>query len=518
MQREGLLGMALPRIMRMISRRKVHASGTGAAYVLAAGALLIVIGSLVPGRFVGSWSAVVANLEAGASLAIHEPALGTICERLIAFFPLGWLLWRASVATLRRPWVFSCVAVSLFALVVELAQSLVDTRHARLTDFLLAMAFGWLGAGVAAWLGAPPSPSKVRRLLLAGLLTGNAVLMYVLVESQLGAEIRGWDCDFPLVVANESTGDRPWRGRIRGIAIYPRALAADDAAHLATVQFAGEGWRTRQGAGALLVYQFDRARAGRLPQALPNGPELDLLLPPDRPWAWRPGVGALEVLGPSVIRGNRSPHELCAAILKSGAFAVEVEVASADMAQEGPARIVSYSSGPEQRNFTLGQELGALVFRVRTPWNGPNGTNRPLETTDGVLAGGWHHVVATYGQGTAQLFLDGAALAPPLRYYQLIPVSEERVVRLAVVTAIGSIVMGAIVALLKARASWRSRFGHAYLGAAVVPTSVAVLLGLHLGHDPDYLLIGAAATGPAIGVLCLRSWLWLRAELRNLGV
>lgn len=495
----------------MISRSKVRASGTGAAYVLAAWALLIVIGSLVPGRFVGSWSAVLANLETAASLAIHEPALGTICERLIAFFPLGWLLWRASVARFRRPWIFSCVAVSLFVLVVELAQSFVDTRHARLTDFLLAMAFGWLGAGVAAWLGVAPSPIRVRRLLVGGLLTGNAVLTYVLVGSQLGAEIRGWDCDFPLVVANEASGDRPWRGRIRGIAIYPRALAADDAAHLAAVPFSGQGWRSRQDAGALLVYRFDRARAGRLPQALPNGPDLDLLLPPAGPWAWQSGAaGALDVLGPTVIRGSRPPHELCAALARSRAFAIEVEVASADLAQEGPARIVSYSPGPYRRNFTLGQELGALVFRVRTPSNGTNGTNWPLETADGVLAGGWHHVVATYGQGAAQLFLDGAALAPPLLYHRLVRVSEERTVRVAVLTAIASIAMGATVALLKAGASWRSTFGHAYLGAGAVPSAIAVLLGLHLGHAPDYLLIGAAAMGPAIGVLCLRSWFPLK--------
>jgi VanZ family protein len=503
----------------MTSRIEVPASGRGASYALAAWVLLIVIGSLLPGRLANSWSEVVGNLQAGASLAIHEPVLGTVFERFVAFFPLGWLVWRASVATFRRPWASACVAVSVFALVVELAQSFVDTRHARLTDFLLAIAFGWLGAGVAAWVGAPPRALRVQRLLLAGLVMGNAALMLVLVGSQVGAEIRGWECDFPLLVANEASGDRPWRGRIRGLAIYPRALAATDAAHLATVPFSGEGWRRRQDAGALLVYPLDRARAPRLPQALPNGPELDLLLPPPGPRTWQPGeAGALDVLGPTLIRGSRPPRELCNAVARSGAFAVEVEVASADLAQEGPARIVSYSAGPEQRNFTLGQELGALVFRVRTPWNGPNGANWPLETADGVLAGGWHHVVAVYGQGAAQLFLDGAALAPPLRYHQLIRVSEERVVRLAVITAIGTIVMGVIVALLKARGSWRSRFAHAYLGAAVVPTSVAVLLGLRLGHDPDHLLIGAAATGPAIGVLCLGSWLWLRGELRNLGV
>jgi hypothetical protein len=502
----------------MISRTKVRASGTGASYALAAWLLLIVIGSLFPGRIVGSWSEIVANLEAGASLAVHEPALGTVFERFVAFFPLGWLAWRASGAPFRRTWAFSCVAVSLFALVVELAQSVVDSRHARLTDFLLAMAFGWLGAGVAAWVGAPPRALRVQRLLLAGLVMGNAALMLVLVGSQVGAEIRGWECDFPLLVANEASGDRPWRGRIRGLAIYPRALAATDAAHLATVPFSGEGWRRRQDAGALLVYPLDRARAPRLPQALPNGPELDLLLPPPGPRTWQPGeAGALDVLGPTLIRGSRPPRELCNAVARSGAFAVEVEVASADLAQEGPARIVSYSAGPEQRNFTLGQELGALVFRVRTPWNGPNGANWPLETADGVLAGGWHHAVATYGRGAAQLFLDGAAPDPPLRYYQLAKVSEERVVRVAVIAAIGSVVMGALVALLKARASWRSRLGHAYLGAGVVPAAIALLLGLYLGHDPDYLLIGAAASGPAIGVLCYRSWSWLEGRLHGLG-
>jgi VanZ like family/Concanavalin A-like lectin/glucanases superfamily len=502
----------------MTSRTKVPAFKADASYALVAWVILVVVGSLMPGRIVGSWSAVVANLEAGASLAVHEPELGTAFERLVAFFPLGWLVWRASVAGFRRPWAFSCAAVSLFALVVELAQSLVDTRHARLTDFLLAMAFGWLGVGMGAWLGARPSPVRLRRLLLAGLVAGNAVLAVIVAESHFGADIKGWDCDFPLVVANESSGDRPWRGRIRGVAIYPRALAAHDVASLASVPLSSEGLRSRQDAGALMVYHFDRARARRLPQVLPKGPEIDLLLPQAGPRTWRLGGGALDVLAPSLIGGDRAPHELCTAILESGAFAVEVAVASADLSQGGPARIVSYSSGPYQRNFTLGQERGALVFRVRTPWNGPNGANLPLETRDGVLAGGWHHVVAVYGRGAARLFLDGAPVAPSLRYHQLIRVSEDRVVRLAVIAAVGFMVMGISAALLKACSSWSSEIGRAYLGAALMPTGLALLLGLQLGHDPDRLLIAAAAVGPAIGVLCLRSWGWLKGELRNWGV
>lgn len=486
--------------------------GVGPTVALAAWAIAVMVGSVMPGRIVESWSAVMANLEAGATFAVHEPRLVTVLERLAVFFPLGWLIFRATDVMPRRQVATSGFAVFLFALILELAQSLVDSRHARLMDFLLATAFGWLGVWIAAWLGPRPSPLRARRLLLASLLTGNAVFTAVLVQIHLGAEIKAWDCGFPLVVANESSGDRPWRGRIRGLAIYPRALAAGEVARIASVPFSSEGLHSRQDAGALMVYHFDRIHDRRVPQVLPNRPELDLLLPPSGASTWRARPGALDVIGPIGIQGDRVPHELCRAIRASGAFAIEVEIASAYQAQSGPARIISYSSGPYQRNFTLAQEGGAVVFRVRTPWNGPNGDNLPLESDDGALAAGWHHVVAVYGQGAARLFVDGAMIGPPIRYYQLVRLSEDRVVASALFSAIGFMVLGVIAALMKAPSSWAGRARYAYVGAALVPTSVAFLLGMHLSHDPDRLLIAAAAVGPGIAVLCLQSWSWLSAR------
>jgi VanZ family protein len=479
---------------------------------LAVWAIAVVVGSVMPGRIVESWSAVMANLEAGATLAVHEPRLVTVLERLVVFFPLGWLILRATDMMSKRQGATAGFAVFLFALILELAQSLVDSRHARLTDFLLATAFGWLGVWIAAWFGRRPSPLGARGLLLASLLTGNAVVTAILVQIHLGADIKGWDCDFPLVVANESSGDRPWRGRIRGLAIYPRALDAGEVARIASVPFSSVGLHSRQDAGALVVHHFDRIHDRRVPQALPNRPELDLLLPPSGASTWRARPAALDVTGPIRIQGDRVPHELCRAIRASGAFAIEVEIASADQAQSGPARIVSYSSGPYQRNFTLAQEGGAVVFRVRTPWNGPNGANLPLESDDGALAAGWHHLVAVYGRGAARVFVDGAMTGPPIRYYQLVRLSEDRVVASALFSAIWFMLLGVIAALMKAPASWAGRARYAYVGAALVPTSVAYLLGMHLSHDPDRLLIAAAAVGPGIAVLCLKSWSWLSAR------
>lgn len=48
-------------------------------------------------------------------------------------------------------------------------------------------------------------------------------------------------------------------------------------------------------------------------------------------------------------------------------------VSTSDPVQSGPARIVSISDGPKQRNITLGQEGDALSIRLRTPAAGDNG-------------------------------------------------------------------------------------------------------------------------------------------------
>ena len=69
-----------------------------------------------------------------------------------------------------------------------------------------------------------------------------------------------------------------------------------------------------------------------------------------------------------------------------------------------------------------------------------------------------------------------------------------------------------IAALMKTPSSWAGRARYAYLGAALVPTSVALLLSMHLSHDPDLLMIAAAAVGPGLAVLCLQSWSWLSAR------
>ena len=47
-------------------------------------------------------------------------------------------------------------------------------------------------------------------------------------KQKVAGDLSNWDDDFPLVIANEKTGDRPWLGQIHLVAIYRRALNRDD--------------------------------------------------------------------------------------------------------------------------------------------------------------------------------------------------------------------------------------------------------------------------------------------------
>ena len=86
---------------------------------------------------------------------------------------------------------------------------------------------------------------------------------------------------------------------------------------------------------------------------------------------------------------------------------LEVWIAPADVQQRGPARIVSYSKDPHVRNLTLGQHGRDIVFRLRTPVSGLNGTRPALETEDQPLKTAMQHVVVTYHNGVETLYVNG---------------------------------------------------------------------------------------------------------------
>ena len=92
-------------------------------------------------------------------------------------------------------------------------------------------------------------------------------------------------------------------------------------------------------------------------------------------------------------------------------YAVEAWVAAANVTQEGPARIISYSNGSGSSNFILGQVMYNYVFRNRSVNPEVSGNGSPeLQTADADqdLQATLQHVVMSYDQYRGRrIWVDG---------------------------------------------------------------------------------------------------------------
>lgn len=102
-------------------------------------------------------------------------------------------------------------------------------------------------------------------------------------------------------------------------------------------------------------------------------------------------------------------ERLLAACRAANTLAIDVTITTADRQQTGPARILTFSSDPYHRNFTLGQEGDRLVFRLRTPETGENGMNPETTVGRGIPAGEPQRVAVRYEPGRLTGVLRGLA-------------------------------------------------------------------------------------------------------------
>lgn len=98
---------------------------------------------------------------------------------------------------------------------------------------------------------------------------------------------------------------------------------------------------------------------------------------------------------------------LLEACRRSGQLTIEAVIEPDDLKQNGPARIVTFSSSAGERNFTLGQQDDRIIFRLRTPATGLNGV-QPEVSLCHIAAGQPQHVAVTYRPGEMIAYLNGS--------------------------------------------------------------------------------------------------------------
>lgn len=186
-------------------------------------------------------------------------------------------------------------------------------------------------------------------------------------SGEVTGDTSNWDASFRLALANELTRDRTWLGTYRRIAIYDRSFSADEIS---------QAFRAGAKAGVfpspLVLYTFEEG-AGTLVHDRSGAQEpLDLIIADPVAVEWLAG-GGLAVRRSTLIASDGPASRLTDRIRASGAITIEAWIEPANTSQGGPARIVTLSQDPGQRNFTLGQGGAAYEVRFRTTTTSPNG-------------------------------------------------------------------------------------------------------------------------------------------------
>lgn len=144
----------------------------------------------------------------------------------------------------------------------------------------------------------------------------------------------------------------------------------------------------------IALYQF-KTGEGRIAYDTSGiSPAANLTLTGDVTWLGSWGLSFINGKAQASTANSKKLHDL---ITSTGEFSVEAWLTPNNVVQKGPARIISYSAGDNDRNFTLGQSQYNYDFMLRSEQSTTNG-EPALSTPDNdeVLQATLQHVVITY--------------------------------------------------------------------------------------------------------------------------
>jgi hypothetical protein len=199
----------------------------------------------------------------------------------------------------------------------------------------------------------------------------------------------------------------------RRIAVALVTLAVLAVAFPLTSTIDAQGARVNN--GLLALYTFEEGSGTTVRDVSGSGDPLDLTIGNPGAVSW--ASGALTLNSPALIASNGAATKIIDSVRATNALTVEAWIAPANTTQDGPARVVSISGDPQNRNFTLGQgqwnDRPSTVFGMRLRSTATNNNGEPdLFTPEGSASTGATHVLYTRDAGgTARLYVNGAEVS-----------------------------------------------------------------------------------------------------------
>ena len=296
------------------------------------------------------------------------------------------------------------------SLAVELGQIFLVSREASTID-LRTNSLGTLIGSFIFWaliLGRPNFETLFARLdfltlrstqfkLMSMLWIGYLALMVaLLVNVQDLTKLSNWDPDFPLLIGNEGTRDRPWKGQIDNFCIADQAWSRSQIDSFFQTQDSCSNLINADSLIAAYSFAEDRSSYPDLNGELPN-----LEIQTKDPSKVNQTKG---FISPNRwFKTSEAATELNNRLQNSSQFTILTKIATADFDQEGPARIISLSDDHFWRNLTLAQWHDDLSLRVRMPLTRTNG-KRPEIRINNFFADTQAHQLAIAYDGTRIMF------------------------------------------------------------------------------------------------------------------
>ena len=347
--------------------------------------------------------------------------LGNFLANILLFVPLGFglaIVTGKRELSLRARGLLVLGASLCLSVAVEGIQLSLPSRSPSYSDVLANIAGSWLGLILYETRGerilqtaSAISERKWRldkRTLAVAVLIYVAVVVGMVMNSRHLSSLMNWDDSYTLILGNEHTANRQWHGWIQSLSIVGRALSQPEVAQL----FAAEESAVAELEPLLDAYHFRSnenlaSRTGLLPVLLWRGRPSPLTHSDGE--SENASGGGVQFSTEQWLESALPATSLTRELKQRNQFTLSTVIATFDTTQVGPARIVSLSLDPYQRNFTLGQSNSDLVVRLRTPFTGENGM-RPQLVVPGVLGTNKpRHLVVTYDGAIERVYVNGIA-------------------------------------------------------------------------------------------------------------
>lgn len=397
----------------------------------------------------------------GAPLWVASPWVASdVLANVLLYMPLGWCMGRRSLIRI-------VVVSGLLSAAIELSQAWSFGRYPSIYDVMANAAGGVIGAMIARALAsrgiAAASSIRVNGLVIAACVAGAVLPPLLWVGHRASNPLMTWDAGYELLLANEYTGDRPWRGTLDKLVLLPKSLSGPQVLALGDLATTASA-------------DVEKSAAYVLPTPVESASGTAVSLP------------------------REAGQRFAQLARESGSFSVLARVRTDNVSQAGPARIVTYSIDQYHRNFDLGQEGRAFVFRVRTPETGLNGNDGAVQTERRLEPDRGTTVIATFDGAVARVYVNdrlegrGNLAAGQCRVASLcdthLPLAR------AIVGA-----CAAVVALVLLAPHARSRARVLAISAGVGAVAAAVIHGIDVSAPP-HLLAQWTALLAIPGALC----------------